>query len=139
MLGHIRWLIQKGELGQDVFLVGAPGPHRRRLALWYALHSDSSLDVEEIFRHLQTAPQLKQTTMSVAEKLIARGEARGEARGRADGEATGQWIGRLQLLEEMMGTPVTPGEVLRALSLEELELRYRACQQRYSERFKSTP
>ncbi len=107
-----------------------------RLALWYALHSDSSLDVEEIFRHLQAAPQLKHTTMSVAEKLIAKGRADGEARGEARGEAKGSWIGKLQLLEEMMGGPVTPAEALRALSFEELEARYRECQQRYDARFK---
>lgn len=71
--------------------------------------------------------------MSVAEKLIAKGRAEGEARG----EAKGSWIGKLQLLEEMMGGPVTPTEGLRALSFEELESRYRACQQRYDSRFKS--
>ena len=32
-LGHLRWMLQKFALGQDVFLLGGPGPRRRRLAL----------------------------------------------------------------------------------------------------------
>eukprot|EP00127_Corallochytrium_limacisporum_P004995 Clim_evm18s196 gene=Clim_evmTU18s196 len=32
-LMHLRWMMQKDLLGQDIFLVGPPGPRRRRLAL----------------------------------------------------------------------------------------------------------
>ena len=32
-LGHLRWMLQKFALGQDLFLLGGPGPRRRRLAL----------------------------------------------------------------------------------------------------------
>ncbi|XP_071540350.1 von Willebrand factor A domain-containing protein 8 isoform X4 [Panulirus ornatus] len=35
MLSHLRWLLQKDRLGQDVFLIGPPGPHRRFIALSY--------------------------------------------------------------------------------------------------------
>ena len=34
-LAHWRWMAQKDALGQDMFLVGAPGPTRRRLAMAY--------------------------------------------------------------------------------------------------------
>jgi hypothetical protein len=34
-LEKLRWMLQKERLGQDVFLVGTPGPSRRRLALWF--------------------------------------------------------------------------------------------------------
>jgi hypothetical protein len=34
-LAHLRWLMQKAELGQDIFLMGPPGPTRRRLVLWW--------------------------------------------------------------------------------------------------------
>lgn len=34
-LKHLRWLLQKDKLGQDVFLIGPPGPLRRLLALSY--------------------------------------------------------------------------------------------------------
>ena len=32
-LEHLRWMLQKDLLGQDMFLIGRPGPERRRLAL----------------------------------------------------------------------------------------------------------
>lgn len=32
-LRHLRWMMQKDLLGQDMFLIGPPGPERRRLAL----------------------------------------------------------------------------------------------------------
>ncbi|GJQ77647.1 hypothetical protein Trydic_g12775 [Trypoxylus dichotomus] len=34
-LHHLRWIMQKDLLGQDVFLIGPPGPRRRKLALQY--------------------------------------------------------------------------------------------------------
>ncbi len=34
-LEHLRWLMQKDSMGQDVFLLGVPGPHRRRLIMMY--------------------------------------------------------------------------------------------------------
>ena len=34
-LSHFKWLAQKDVLGQDIFLVGAPGPLRRQLAMAY--------------------------------------------------------------------------------------------------------
>jgi hypothetical protein len=34
-LAHLRWLMQKDSLAQDVFLVGDPGPERRRLIMAY--------------------------------------------------------------------------------------------------------
>eukprot|EP00736_Rhodelphis_marinus_P009306 Rmarinus@m.17489 len=33
-LSHLRWMIQKDILAQDMFLLGPPGPSRRRHALW---------------------------------------------------------------------------------------------------------
>jgi MoxR-like ATPase len=34
-LRHLRWIMQKDLLGQDVFLIGPPGPLRRSLAMMY--------------------------------------------------------------------------------------------------------
>eukprot|EP00736_Rhodelphis_marinus_P000056 Rmarinus@m.14300 len=34
ILQHLRWMMQKDELGQDIFLLGSPGPLRR----WLAFH-----------------------------------------------------------------------------------------------------
>ena len=36
LLHHMRWIAQKSKLGQDIFLVGPPGPLRRHLILSYA-------------------------------------------------------------------------------------------------------
>ncbi|KAI9020492.1 AAA domain-containing protein [Hyaloraphidium curvatum] len=36
VLRHLRWIMQKDRLGQDVFLLGPPGPMRRALAMRYA-------------------------------------------------------------------------------------------------------
>ena len=35
-LRHIRWLLQKDELGQDAFLIGPPGPRKRWISLAFA-------------------------------------------------------------------------------------------------------
>ncbi|OQR83325.1 hypothetical protein ACHHYP_14843 [Achlya hypogyna] len=35
-LGHLRWMLQKDLLEQDMFLIGPPGPARRHLALQFA-------------------------------------------------------------------------------------------------------
>jgi len=45
--------------------------------LLYALHTDSDLDVEEIYHKLSTNPELERNTMSVAEKLKAQGRQEG--------------------------------------------------------------
>ncbi|XP_022919882.1 von Willebrand factor A domain-containing protein 8 [Onthophagus taurus] len=34
-LHHLRWMMQKDNLGQDIFLIGPPGPRRRQLAMQY--------------------------------------------------------------------------------------------------------
>lgn len=32
---HLRWIMQKDLLGQDIFLIGPPGPLRRSVAMQY--------------------------------------------------------------------------------------------------------
>ncbi|CAG8481584.1 23071_t:CDS:10 [Cetraspora pellucida] len=36
VIRHLRWMMQKEKLGQDIFLIGPPGPLRRSLVLRYA-------------------------------------------------------------------------------------------------------
>ncbi|CAO3595524.1 unnamed protein product [Absidia cylindrospora] len=36
ILRHLRWMMQKDKLGQDIFLIGPPGPLRRNLVMKYA-------------------------------------------------------------------------------------------------------
>ena len=35
LMRHLRWIMQKDLLGQDVFLIGPPGPLRRSIAMMY--------------------------------------------------------------------------------------------------------
>lgn len=35
VLQHLRWIMQKDAIGQDVFLIGPPGPLRRQIAMMY--------------------------------------------------------------------------------------------------------
>ncbi|KAG0410878.1 hypothetical protein HPB47_012009, partial [Ixodes persulcatus] len=35
VLQHLRWMMQKDALGQDIFLIGPPGAYRRRIAFQY--------------------------------------------------------------------------------------------------------
>ena len=59
VLGHLRWMMQKDGLGQDMFLVGPPGPERRRLALLYAQLLGREVEVVSISRDT-TESDLKQ-------------------------------------------------------------------------------
>ncbi len=35
-LGHLQWMLKKDLLGQDMFLIGGPGPFKRQLAMSFA-------------------------------------------------------------------------------------------------------
>lgn len=65
VLGHLRWMMQKDGLGQDMFLVGPPGPERRRLALLYAQLMGREVEVVSISRDT-TESDLKQRREIVA-------------------------------------------------------------------------
>lgn len=42
---HMRWMMQKDTLGQDMFLIGAPGPLRRRLAMSFCELSGREMEL----------------------------------------------------------------------------------------------
>lgn len=46
---HLRWIMQKDLLGQDVFLIGPPGPLRRSIAMQY-LVSKHNLQTDQTKR-----------------------------------------------------------------------------------------
>jgi predicted transposase/invertase (TIGR01784 family) len=98
------------------------------LMLLYALHTDSDLDAETIYHNLSSNPELEKNTMSVAEKLIAQGINRGREEG--------SWIGRIQLLEEFLDLPMSSGEALTVLNLEELKAMQERLHREYELRFK---
>ncbi|KAJ3272682.1 hypothetical protein HDV01_005318 [Terramyces sp. JEL0728] len=50
VLSHLRWMIQKGNLKQDMFLIGAPGPFKLALALIYAQLAQREIEYISITR-----------------------------------------------------------------------------------------
>jgi predicted transposase/invertase (TIGR01784 family) len=132
MLRFFEWL---SSLLVDTLARELPNSLLTKL-LNYALHADSNLDVEEIYHTLSSNPELQKNTMSVAEKLLAQGEARGEARGETRGAAKGLWIGKIQMLEEFLGQKISSPEDLGQLSIEELTKQHQGLHQAYESRFK---
>ncbi len=113
-------------LAQSV-AVQVPDNLLKRLLL-YALHADSNLDAEEIYHTLSINPELEKQAMSVAQKL--------KAEGRSEGRSEGFWIGKIQLMEEFLGRPLSSHELLEGNSLKNLEAIYQALYTEYQLRFK---
>ena len=132
-------------------LLEDPQPvHLIRSMLTYIWTVDDTLDVESVARTIDVNPELKNTVMTIAEQLMAKGEAKGraegkvegraegKAEGRAEGKAEGTWIGKLQLLEHLMKLPQSTDEVLSRLEAAEIERRYWKLQAKYDAQFKGT-
>jgi Putative transposase, YhgA-like len=98
--------------------------HLLSLMLLYALHSDSDLDAQKIYRSLSINPELEKNAMSVAEKL------------KAEGRVEGLWIGKIQILEEFLDLPISSGDALELLSLDELKAIQERLHLDYESRFK---
>lgn len=75
---------------------------------------------------MESNPNLKENIISLAERLIARGEAHGEMRG------------KVRLLEQLLGRPSQSDEALRTMTLEELQQRFSALDLEYATRFKQS-
>uniref|UniRef100_A0A2C9MAM2 von Willebrand factor A domain-containing protein 8 n=1 Tax=Biomphalaria glabrata TaxID=6526 RepID=A0A2C9MAM2_BIOGL len=58
-LRHLRWIMQKDALGQDVFLIGPPGPLRRQIAMMYLQLTKRELEYVALSRDT-TESDLKQ-------------------------------------------------------------------------------
>ncbi len=97
--------------------------------LIYALHADSELDAQQIYRSLSSNPELEKRAMSVAEKL--------KAEGKVEGLSQGLLIGKIQTLEEFLGKLLSSREDLELLSVSQLENMKVALHQEYESRFKS--
>ena len=44
MVAHLKWMLQKDLLGQDLFLLGLPGPSRRRLVQAFCELTNREMD-----------------------------------------------------------------------------------------------
>jgi predicted transposase/invertase (TIGR01784 family) len=100
------------------------------LSYLYAMHADATIDEKQIAHSLEGNPNLKENIMSLAERLIARGEARGEARG--------TWIGKIQMLEQLLDRGVTSEAALHAMSADDLKARFSQLEQDYNACFKKS-
>ncbi|XP_014258811.1 von Willebrand factor A domain-containing protein 8 isoform X2 [Cimex lectularius] len=58
-LHHLRWMLQKDMLSQDIFLVGRPGPLKRRLAMQFLELTERELEFVSLSRDT-TEADLKQ-------------------------------------------------------------------------------
>ncbi len=116
LLTYFRWLA-------ETVVEQVPDSLLARLLL-YALHADSELDAQQIYRNLATNPELEQRTMSVAEKL------------KAEGRQEGQWIGKIKMLEEFLGLVESQDEILETLTLQELQTLHQDLHTQYESRFK---
>ncbi len=128
LLRFFRWLagISASELPEDIL----------GLMLLYALHTDSNLDVAGIYHTLSSNPDLRNNTMSVAEKLRAEGRVEGRVEGLAEGRSLGLLIGGIQAFEEFLDKPRTGSGILETLPLRELEDLHRSMRREYEDRFK---
>jgi flagellar biosynthesis/type III secretory pathway protein FliH len=107
-----------------------------RTSLLYALHADTNLDVEQIAHTLEMNHELRENTMSIAQKLIAKGKVEGRQEGRLEGHAEGLWMGKIQMLQNFMQLAVTPREALELLDMGQLEARFAELQRKYDLKFK---
>jgi predicted transposase YdaD len=106
-------------------------------------HPDSSpnaLDIGELDAILNPQPELRRKTMTALEKLredgIKEGIQKGRQEGRQEGREEGLWIGKIQMLEEMLGLDATTAVELESLPLPQLESRFRDLEARYARHFK---
>lgn len=58
-LHHLRWMLQKDQLGQDMFLLGRPGPLRRSVAMQFLELTQRELEYISLSRDT-TESDLKQ-------------------------------------------------------------------------------
>lgn len=58
-LHHLRWMLQKDRLGQDMFILGRPGPLRRNVAMQYLQLTNSEIEYVALSRDT-TESDLKQ-------------------------------------------------------------------------------
>lgn len=100
--------------------------------LFYALQSDSDLDVNNIYHTLSSNPELQKNVMSVAEQLRAEGRVEGLEKG----QEKGLLIGKIQMLEDFLGLPIRSHEILGPMTTQQLEAAHRQLHREYEVRFK---
>ncbi|KAJ3359065.1 hypothetical protein GGF32_009678 [Allomyces javanicus] len=60
ILKHLQWMMKKDLLGQDIFLLGPPGPMKRQLALAYCHLTNRSVEYIALHRDVSGEADIKQ-------------------------------------------------------------------------------
>lgn len=102
------------------------------MCLLYAVYADTSLDLREVAATLSPQSELRDQTMSFVEKM----KMEGRKEGREEGLSRGEWIGKVRLLEELMGAEQSAVEELVDLEVSELARRFAALQAEYDRQYK---
>jgi hypothetical protein len=134
VLELMKLIRQKGRLREYfAWLAGELMSHPQpveliRKLLTYVWTTDTSLDAAEIARTVEVNSELRDSVMTIAEQLIEKG--------RSQGELKGQWMGKLQMLQQMLNLPVTSSEELSSLEAGEIQRRFESLEKDYHARFK---
>jgi predicted transposase/invertase (TIGR01784 family) len=92
--------------------------------LLYSLHVDPHIDVEDICATFHHNKQLASLAMTAAQKL--------REEGRQEGRQEGLWIGRIQLLQQLIHQPVSTDQDLSALSIDQLQETFTSLESQYN-------
>ncbi len=106
------------------------------MCLLYAVYADTSLDLRQVAATLSPQSELRDQTMSFVDKMKLEGHEEGLSQGLSQGLSRGEWIGKVRLLEELMGAEQSPVDELIALEVSELATRFAALQAEYDRLFK---
>ncbi|MBX7206691.1 MAG: Rpn family recombination-promoting nuclease/putative transposase [Verrucomicrobiaceae bacterium] len=111
-----------------------------RFCMVYAWNADTSLDVEAVSRHLMHQPELNEAAMTTAQYLRTQGREQGLQEGRREGiqegSEKGLWIGKVTLLEELMGRAASDTAELATLPVDILKQRFATLEAAYQQKFK---
>lgn len=136
LVEFLHWLDEQAYRLSEQFPVGFI-----EMCLLYAVYADTNLDLRQVAATLAVQSELREQTMSFVDKVKLEGRAeglsQGRVEGRAEGRSQGEWIGRVRLLQELMGAEQTPAEQLNELGVSELAARFAALQAEYDRRFKA--
>ncbi|KAI9260188.1 AAA domain-containing protein [Sporodiniella umbellata] len=82
ILRHLRWIMQKDKLGQDVFLLGPPGPLRRNIVMKYAEMTQREIEYVALSKDVTDADlkqrrELKDSTSFYVDQAAVRAAIHG--------------------------------------------------------------
>ncbi|KAI9009541.1 AAA domain-containing protein [Gaertneriomyces semiglobifer] len=73
VLEHLQWMMRKDLLGQDIFLIGPPGPLKRHLALTYLHLTNREHEYVALHRDISAESDLKQRREIVRDEMLGSG------------------------------------------------------------------